>query len=90
MHATMSSPAAAVSAGEAGGEEETETRFSPDAVGESVMSMSCHQSSSTALVTPLSWNHWVGSQHVDGGGHVSFGGACLLKTQWDGEEYIWM
>lgn len=42
--------------GEAGevGEEETETRFSPEGARERVMSMSCHQSSSTVLFTPLS------------------------------------
>lgn len=40
-------------------EEETEMRFSPVVVeGVRVMSMSCHQSSSTVFLTPLSINHY--------------------------------
>lgn len=65
MRAVMVSPADA-GAGEVGAVE-TEMRFSPEGAGERIMSMSCHQSSSTALVTPLSWNHWVGSQQIDSG-----------------------
>ncbi len=38
-------------------EEVTEMRFSPKGAGARVMSMSCHQSSSTVFLTPFSWNH---------------------------------
>jgi hypothetical protein len=44
-----------------GVEEAIEMRFSPleePAFGERVTSMSCHQSSSTALSIPESWNHY--------------------------------
>jgi hypothetical protein len=59
MRAVMLSPGAGTGAAaeELLVEEETEMRFEPEAVGERVMSMSCHQSSSTAFLMPLSWNH---------------------------------
>jgi hypothetical protein len=61
MRAIIVSPGAEAGEGE-GGElglaEETEMRFSPVGVeGARVMSMSCHQSSSTVFLTPLSVNH---------------------------------
>lgn len=57
MRAVMLSPAGGE--GEAGFEEATEMRLSPEGVGARVISISCHQSSSTALLTPLSWNHFL-------------------------------
>lgn len=65
MRAVMlSAPVARDAEGEVGADEETEMRFSPEGTGARVMSMSCHQSSSTALLTPLFWNHWFESQQV--------------------------
>lgn len=71
MRAVMLSPAGRE--GEVGGEEETEMRFSPEGAGARVMSMSCHQSSSTVLFTPLFWNHWAGGQPISNSSSVSTG-----------------